>query len=88
MVCTTPPKEDKVDTSSAEAPMAQTLVVRLGSKALDDNLVDDDLNLLNFITVESEIVCQMSFRLQKYWPNSGKPDCPIWYSGWSGFHGP
>jgi hypothetical protein len=57
MARTTPPKEDKVDTSLAEAPMAQTLVVRLGSKALDDNLADDDLDLLNFSAVESEIVC-------------------------------
>jgi hypothetical protein len=48
MVRTTPPKEDKVDTSSAEAPTAQALVTRPGSKVSDDNLVDDDRDLLNF----------------------------------------
>jgi hypothetical protein len=52
-VGTTPPKEDKVDTSSVEAPMAQALVARLGSKAPDDNLRDDELDLLNFTMVES-----------------------------------
>jgi hypothetical protein len=57
MVYTTPPKEDKVDTLSAEAPMAQALVARPGSKAPDDNLVDDDPNLLNFSTVESKSIC-------------------------------
>jgi hypothetical protein len=60
MVHTTPPKEDKVDTSSVEAPTTQALVARPGSKAPNDNLVDDDPILLNFITVESEIICQMS----------------------------
>jgi hypothetical protein len=34
MVCTTPPKEDKVDTKSVEAPMAQALVAQPGNKAL------------------------------------------------------
>jgi hypothetical protein len=58
--------EDKVDTSSAEAPKAQALVARLGSKASDDNLADDDLDLLNFATMKSEIVCWMSSQLQKY----------------------
>jgi hypothetical protein len=55
-VHTTPPKEDKVDTSSAEAPTAQALVAQLGNKAPDDNLTDDDLDLLNFATAESEII--------------------------------
>jgi hypothetical protein len=57
MVHTTPPKEDNVDTSSAEASTAQALVARPGSKAPDDNLADDDPVLLNFAAVESEIVC-------------------------------
>jgi hypothetical protein len=60
---TTLPKEDKVGISSAEAPTAQALVARLGSKALDDTLIDDDPNLLTFGTVKSEIVCRMSSRL-------------------------
>jgi hypothetical protein len=38
MVCMTPPKEDKVDTSSAKVPMAQTLVARPVSKALKVHL--------------------------------------------------
>jgi hypothetical protein len=54
MVRTTLPK---VGTSSAEVPTAQGLVARPGSKALVDNLADDDPGLLNFATVESEIVC-------------------------------
>jgi hypothetical protein len=57
MVCTTLPKEDKVDTTSVEVPTAQALVAHLGSKVSDDNLVDNDPNLLNFTTAESEIVC-------------------------------
>jgi hypothetical protein len=65
MACTTPPMEDKVDTSSAEAPMVQALVTRPKSEAPDDNLADDDPDLLNFDTVESEIVCRMSPRLQR-----------------------
>jgi hypothetical protein len=52
-VRTTPPKVDKVGTSSVEARMTRALVARPGSKALDDNLVDDDSNLLNLIVVES-----------------------------------
>jgi hypothetical protein len=63
MVRTTPPKEDKADTSSAEVLMAQALVVQLGSKPPDDNLADDDLDLLNFSAAESKIFCQTSFRL-------------------------
>jgi hypothetical protein len=65
MVRTTPPKENKVDTSSAEAPTAQTLVTQLGSKAPDDNLADDDPDLLNFAAAESDIVCWMNSQLQK-----------------------
>jgi hypothetical protein len=59
MVRTTPPKEDKVDTSSMEVCTAQTLVTRPGSKASDDNLADDDPELLALIVAESEIVCEM-----------------------------
>jgi hypothetical protein len=35
-------------------------VAQPGSKASDDDLVDDDPGLLNFDTVESETVCRMS----------------------------
>jgi hypothetical protein len=56
-------KEDKVDTSLVEVPTAQAFVAQLGSKAPDDNLVDDDLELLNFDAVESKIICQMRSRL-------------------------
>jgi hypothetical protein len=62
-VHTTPPKEDKVGTSSVEPPMAHALVAHPRSKASDDTLADDDPDLLNFGTVESEIVCRMSSRL-------------------------
>jgi hypothetical protein len=61
MVRTTPPKVDKVDTSSVEAPMTQALVARSGSKALDDAPVDDDPDLLNFVAVMSWIVAWSSF---------------------------
>jgi hypothetical protein len=60
MVHTTPPKEDKADTSSVEVPTAQSLVTQQGSKVSDDNLTDDDPELLNFTTVEFEIICRMS----------------------------
>jgi hypothetical protein len=63
MVCITLPKVDKIGTPSGEVPTAQALVARLGSKALDDDLVDDDPDLLNFTTVESKIICQMSSRM-------------------------
>jgi hypothetical protein len=63
MVHTTPPKEDKVGTSSAEVPMAQVLVAQLGSKAPDDTFVDDDPDLLTCGTGESEIVYRTSSRL-------------------------
>jgi hypothetical protein len=85
---TSPPKEDKVGTSSAEAPMAQALVARPKSEAPDDNLGGDAPDLLNAAVVVSGIACRMSSRLQMCWPNSGKPDCPIWDSGWSSFHTP
>jgi hypothetical protein len=60
MVRTTLPK---VGTSSVEVPMAQALVARLRSKASDGNLADNDPSLLNFITAEFEIICQMNSRL-------------------------
>jgi hypothetical protein len=60
MFRTTLPKVDNVGTSSAEVPTAQALVARLRSKALDDNLTDDDPSLLNFTVVESKIVCRTS----------------------------
>jgi hypothetical protein len=52
-----------VSISWAEVPTAQALIAQLKSKATDDDLVDDDLNHLNFTTAESEIVCQMSSQL-------------------------
>jgi hypothetical protein len=64
MARTTLPKEDKVDTSSVEAPTFQALVARSRGKAPDDNLADNDLDLLNFSVVEFEIVCQMRSQLQ------------------------
>jgi hypothetical protein len=60
MVHTTLPKVDKAGTISVEVPTAQTLVARQESKALDGNLADDDTGLLNFATVESEIICRTS----------------------------
>jgi hypothetical protein len=57
MVHTTPPKEDNVSTSSAEAHMAQALVACPGSKTPNDNLADDDPDLLNFNAAMSEIIC-------------------------------
>jgi hypothetical protein len=62
-VCTIPPKEEKVDTSSAEVSMVQALLVRPGSKTSDDNIADDNPDRLNFDAAESEIVCRMSSRL-------------------------
>jgi hypothetical protein len=79
MVRTTLPKKDKVGTLSVKAPTAQTLVARLGSKAPDDNLADDDPDLLNFDMAESEIACRTSSRLQRCWLDSGKLDCLVWY---------
>jgi hypothetical protein len=43
--------------------MAQALVAQPGNKAPDDNLVDGDPGILNFIAAESEIVWRMSTRL-------------------------
>jgi hypothetical protein len=63
MVHTTPPKEDKVDTSSTEVPTTQALVARSGSKAPNDNLAEGDPDLLSFDAVESKIICWMSPRL-------------------------
>jgi hypothetical protein len=57
---TTPPKEDKVGTSSAEAPTAQALVARPESKALDDDLGGDAPDLLNVAVVGSKIACRTS----------------------------
>jgi hypothetical protein len=60
MIHTTPPKVDKAGTSSMKVPIAQALVARPGSKASDDDLVDDDIDLLNFIAAEFETVCRTS----------------------------
>jgi hypothetical protein len=57
MVLTTLPKVDKAGTSSAGVPMTQAMVARPRRKVSNDNLADDDPGLLNFATVESEIVC-------------------------------
>jgi hypothetical protein len=84
----TPPMEDKVDTSSAEVPTAQTWVAQPEGKAPNDNLGDDDPDLLNFATVGSKIACRTSFWLQRCWPDSGKPDWPVWDSIWFGFCAP
>jgi hypothetical protein len=62
----TPPKVDKVDTSSAEAPTSQALVARSDSKVPDDAPVDDDPNLLNFVVAVSWIGCRTSFLLWKH----------------------
>jgi hypothetical protein len=50
MVRTTPPKEEKVGTSLAEAPTAQALVARPRSKVPDDNP-----ELLNFGRVQDRL---------------------------------
>jgi hypothetical protein len=50
---TTPSKVNKADTSSAEAPTAQALVARSGSKVPDDTSIDDDPDLLNFAVAMS-----------------------------------
>jgi hypothetical protein len=52
---------DKADTSLAEALTAQALVVRSGSKTLDDAPIDDDPVLLNFVVAVSWIGCWTSF---------------------------
>jgi hypothetical protein len=55
------PKVDKIDISSAEAPSAQALVAQLESKVSDDAPVDDDPDLLNFVTAVSWIGCRTNF---------------------------
>jgi hypothetical protein len=65
-VHTTSPKVDKENTSLVEAPTAQALVVRSGSKVLDGSPTDGHSDLLNFITVESGITCWLSSLLQMY----------------------
>jgi hypothetical protein len=88
MVCTTPPKKDKVGTSLVKAPTAQALVARQRSKVSDDTFADSDLELLNFGVAESEIICRTSSRLQSCCPDSGKLDYPVWESRWSSFCAP
>jgi hypothetical protein len=85
---TTPSMEDKVGTSSAEAPMTQALVARPESEASDDNLGGDAPILLNAAIVGYKIACRMSSQLQMCWLDSGKLGCPVWNSGWSSFHAP
>jgi hypothetical protein len=55
------PKVDKIDTLSAEAPSTQALVAQLESKVSDDAPVDDDPDLLNFVTAVSWIGCRTNF---------------------------
>jgi hypothetical protein len=50
---TTPPKVNKVDTSSTQTPMAQALVAQSRNKASDDSHVDDDPILVNFVAALS-----------------------------------
>jgi hypothetical protein len=76
-VRTTLPKVDKEDTSSTEAPRVPTLVARLGSKAPDDTPFDGDPSLLNFAAVVSWIVCWTKSLLQRYRPDPGKPNGPV-----------
>jgi hypothetical protein len=59
-VCTTPPKVDKVDKSSAEAHTAHAFVARSGSEVLDDNPIDGDPSLLTFIMVVTRAACWMN----------------------------
>jgi hypothetical protein len=65
-VCITPPKVDKVHTSSVEVPMAQALVARPRSTTPDGNPADDNPDVLNFATVESWIAYRMSSLLKTY----------------------
>jgi hypothetical protein len=74
---TTPTKVDKADTSLAEAATTQAQVAQSGNKVLDDAPIDDDPILLNFAVAVSWIVGWMSFLPQKYWPDPGKPDGPV-----------
>jgi hypothetical protein len=61
MDCTTPPKVDKADTSSVNAPIAPALVAKSGSKVSDDAPIDGDSDLLNFVMAVPWIGCGMSF---------------------------
>jgi hypothetical protein len=63
MVHSTLPEVDRAGTPSVEDPMVQALVARLGSKAPNDDLIDDDLGLLDFTAAEFEIICRMRSRL-------------------------
>jgi hypothetical protein len=63
-------------------------VTRLGSKVPNYDPIDDDAKLLNFVTTVPWIGCWMSFLLQKYWPDPGKPDGLVWETRWSSFHDP
>jgi hypothetical protein len=74
---TTPPKVDKADTSSPKVPTAQTLVAQSRSKASDDAPVDNDPDLLNLATTVSWVGWWTSFLSQKYWPDLGKLDGPV-----------
>jgi hypothetical protein len=85
---TTPPKVDKADTSSTEDPMAQALVARSGSKALNDAPIDDNFDLLNFAAAVSWIGCWTSFLPQKYWPDLGNPNSLVWETRWSNYCDP
>jgi hypothetical protein len=60
MARTTLPMEDKASISSAEAPMAQALVARSGSKTPDDAPIDNNSEVLNFVTTVSWIGCRTS----------------------------
>jgi hypothetical protein len=76
-VHTTLPKVDKVDASSVVAPTVLPLLARPGSKAPNYTPIDDDPNLLNFAMAASWIASWMSCEPQRYWPNLGKPDGPV-----------
>jgi hypothetical protein len=81
---TTLPKVDKADTSSVEAPTAQALVAQSGSKASDDAPVDDDPDLLNFVTAVSWIGHRMNTLSQKYWSDPGKSDGSVFMTSDAG----
>jgi hypothetical protein len=53
-------------------------VDRSRSKAPDDAPINNDPNLLNFVVAVFWIGCSMSSLSQKYWPDEGKPDGPVW----------
>jgi hypothetical protein len=52
-------------------------VAQSGSKVSNDALVDDDPDLLNFAMMVSWVIGWMSFLLQKYWPDPGKSNGPV-----------